>query len=583
MLAICDISADPGGSIEFMNECTTIDTPFCLYDAEQHKDTKSFKGPGVLVCSIDNMPTQLPREATDFFGDLLLPHIFDVLQSDAKKPFEDSHFTNVIHGAVIASNGSLTKNFEYIQDLRNQRSRAKHRVIGDYDEQTRRVLVLGAGFVSAPVVEYLTRSNDVALYVASALREEADSLAKRFPRTEPVLLNVTERPDLLSEYINKADAVVSLLPYALHPMVAKQCIAAKTNLITASYLSEPMQQLHNSAVEAGITVINEVGLDPGIDHLLAMECFDEVHLGGGRVDSFVSYCGGLPAPECSDNALRYKFSWSPRGALLNTMSGARYLKDGKMVEVPAGSLLEATEELDFLPGFAFEGFPNRDSTSYIDPYNIPEARTVQRGTIRYRGYSQHVIGLIKMGLLDTEPHPCLHPGGPDLTWRQFICTLSGITDCNMFYDNLKKQVLAKVGGDVSRLNALEDLGLLSDELVAKRGSPIDTISHYLSQRLNLGASDRDMVVLRHEVGITWPDQRRELRGINLVCYGQPHGGYSAMARTVGYPTAIATKMVLDGEIQTKGMVLPFSQGIYRPMLKRLKVEGIVAEEKSLWF
>nr|SVE92224.1 EOG090X0141 [Megafenestra aurita] len=584
LLAICDISADPGGSIEFMNECTTIDTPFCLYDAEQHKDTKSFKGPGVLVCSIDNMPTQLPREATDFFGDLLLPHIFDVLQSDATRPFEDHKFSNVIEGAVITSNGKLTKNFEYIQDLRNQRARAKHRVVGDYDAQTKRILLLGAGYVSAPVVEYLTRSNDVAVYVASALREEADNLARRFPRTEPVLLNVQERSDLLKELIGKADVVVSLLPYALHPVVAEQCIASKTNMVTASYLSDAMKGLHQSAVDAGVTIVNEVGLDPGIDHLLAMECFEEVHQGGGKVKSFVSYCGGLPAPECSDNPLRYRFSWSPRGALLNTVSSGRFLKDGKVVEIPAGgALLEKTESLDFLPGFAFEGFANRDSLDYIEHYGIPEARTVFRGTIRYAGYSDHILGLIRLGLISPEPHPCLHPGGPDITWRQFMCNLLGITDCNIFYDNLKNQLYEKTGRNPSRLQAIEDLGLLSEELVVKHGNPIDTISQYLAKRLALGPADRDLVVLRHEVEILWPDQRHEVRGINLVCYGQSSSdGYSAMARTVGYPAAIATKMLLDGEIQRKGMVLPFIQDIYRPMLKRLKAEGIVAQEKSIW-
>lgn len=280
--------------------------------------------------------------------------------------------------------------------------------------------------------------------------------------------------------IGKADCVISLLPYALHPTVAEQCIALKTNLVTASYLSEPMKKLHQAAVDAGISVVNEVGLDPGIDHLLAMECFEEVHSGGGKVQSFVSYCGGLPAPECSDNPLRYRFSWSPRGALMNTVAGARYLKDGQVVAIPpGGKLLENTETLDFLPGFAFEGFANRDSMEYIDHYGIPEARTVYRGTIRFAGYSEHILGLIKLGLISPEPHPCLHPGGPDITWRQFMCSLLGITDDNIFYDNLKTQVYERVGRSESRLKAIEDLGLLSEEMVVKHGNPIDTISKLL--------------------------------------------------------------------------------------------------------
>lgn len=155
MLAICDISADPGGSIEFMNECTTIDTPFCLYDADRNKDTKSFKGPGVLVCSIDNMPTQLPRESTDLFSELLYPYAYDIMQSDASKPLEVQNFSKTVMNAVIASNGQLTPNFAYINDLRDTNSRSRHKASSSQAEK--RVLVLGAGMVSAPLVEYLHR------------------------------------------------------------------------------------------------------------------------------------------------------------------------------------------------------------------------------------------------------------------------------------------------------------------------------------------------------------------------------------------------------------------------------------------
>lgn len=145
---------------------------------------------------------------------------------------------------------------------------------------------------------------------------------------------------------------------------------------------------------------------------------------------------------------------------------------------PGGALLEKAEKLDFLPGFAFEGFANRDSLDYVDHYGIPEARTVFRGTIRYAGYSEHVLGLIQLGLISPEPHPCLHPGGPDITWRQFMCNLVGITDTNIFYDNLKNQLFERTGRNAGRLQAIEDLGLLSEELVIKYGNPIDTISEF---------------------------------------------------------------------------------------------------------
>ncbi|CAL4099577.1 unnamed protein product, partial [Meganyctiphanes norvegica] len=446
----------------------------------------------------------------------------------------------------------------------------------------KKVVVLGAGYVSSPLVEYLARDPKVGITVASGLKEEGDAIAAKHDNCESVLLDIKERPDLLADLVKGADVVISVLPYSLHAEVAKHCIKHKTNMVTASYLNPELRELHSAAQEAGITVVNEVGLDPGIDHLLAMECFDEVHRGGGKVKNFVSFCGGLPAPEFSDNPLRYKFSWSPRGALLNTLSGAKYLKDGKVVDIPAGgSLLDATEEFGFLPGLALEGFPNRDSTIYKVLYGIPDAQTILRGTLRFKGYSDVIKGLLKLGLIDPEPCPHLHQGGPDVTWKEYICNQLGRTDANIFDDNLRSLVLEKVGNSPSRLAGIEALGLLKEDPLVKCDNPLDTISYFLSKKLSLEPGERDLIVLRHEIGILWPDGSEELRGINFVCYGESNG-YSAMAKTVGYPCAIATKMVLDGEIQAKGMVLPFTREIYRPMLQRLADEGITATEKSIW-
>ncbi|XP_003487153.1 alpha-aminoadipic semialdehyde synthase, mitochondrial [Bombus impatiens] len=580
MLAICDISADPGGSIEFMNECTTIDTPFCLYDADRNKDTKSFKGPGVLVCSIDNMPTQLPKESTDFFGNLLYPYALDIIQSDAKAPLEEHNFSPAVHDAIIASNGRLTPNFEYIQELRLLNHRCRHKA-DNREAQSKKVVVLGAGHVSAPLVEYLHRDNNIHLTVASQLKEEADVLANNFPGVEPVLLDVIERPDTLNDIVKSADVVVSLLPYSLHHVIANVCIHAKTHLVTASYTNEDVKALHTEAVASEVTILNEVGLDPGIDHLLALECFDNVKQAGGKIESFVSWCGGLPAPECSSNPLRYKFSWSPRGVLLNTLSSARFYSNKQIVEIESGGdLMSAVQDLDFLPGFALEGFPNRDSTIYKDLYGLNNVQTMQRGTLRYKGFCNTIRALQFLGLTDLNPHPSLHPNGPDITWRVLICNLLGLANDNIFYGNLKRKLAEMLNSEES-VKAIEDLGLLEEDLVLKLNTPLDTLTHYLSKKLCYDQNERDLVILRHDVGILWPDNRRENRGINLVLYGESQG-YSAMARSVGYPTAIAVKMILDGEIQQRGVVFPFTPDIYRPILNRLKAEGIVFFETSKW-
>ncbi|XP_046668760.1 alpha-aminoadipic semialdehyde synthase, mitochondrial [Homalodisca vitripennis] len=573
-LAICDISADPGGSIEFMNECTTIDTPFCLYDADRNKDTKSFKGSGLLVCSIDNMPTQLPRESTDFFGDLLMPYVNDILQSDAAGSLAQHDFNPVVLNAIIASNGKLTPNFEYIEELRQDSKRIRQK-LPDVGGATKKILILGAGRVSSPLVKYLNRDENVHITLASSLQEEASTVARQYSRVEPVLVDVVQRPDHLKTLVEASDLVVSLLPFQLHHLVAECCISSQVNMVTASYCTLEMMRLHDKAVQAGVTIVNEVGLDPGIDHLLAIECIDEIHQAGGKVESFVSYCGGLPAPEFSNNPLRYKFSWSPRGVLLNVLGNAKYMKNSKIVDVAAGGeLLKSGNDLDFLPGFALEGYPNRDSLRYAQLYGIAaEVQTMFRGSIRYKGFLETMLSLKLLGLIDLNTHPALHPDGPDITWRELMCALLGLSHADIFYENLRSKVSERVGE--TQLLAVEKLGLMDDVKVVKCGTPIESLSHYLSLRLSLGEQERDVVILRHEMDIAWAAGQNERRDITMVEYGDGQGT-SAMARTVGLPAAIAAKMVLDGEIQEHGMVYPLTPHIYRPMLSRLRAEGIVS-------
>lgn len=578
LLAICDISADPGGSVQFMKECTTINHPFQLYDAEQHIDRESFSGDGVLICSIDNMPAQLPRESTEFFGGLLLPHIQDILMSDAKTPFEDFKGSPVVKNAVITSNGALTPNFEYIANLRRKKAELSAASLARQQAE-KKVLLLGAGYVSAPVVDYLTRDSKYSVTVAASLKHEVDALANRYPNTVPMVLDVNNQQDL-EKLIKANDLVISLLPFHLHPEVAKLCIKNRRNMVTASYRSPAMMELNNAAKEAGITIVNEVGVDPGIDHMLAMQCFDEVKVHGGKVVSFVSWCGGIPAPESSANPLRYKFNWSPRGVLFNILGGAKYLENGKMVEIEGdGELLRTgLRELTFLPGFNLEGYPNRDSLVYQQLYGIESVHTMLRGTIRYKGFAQAALGLHKLGLIDPNPHPLLHPTGREISWRELICEMMGKKP-DMFYDTLKDYICEQTDDEILA-NTLESLGLLDSEtIVDKCSTPLDTLSYYLSRKLAYAQGERDVLIMRHDIGVNWPDLSEETRHVDFVIYGNPFE-YSAMAATVGFPTAIAAKMVLEGEIQEKGMVLPLAQDIYRPMLKRLEAEKLIAREYS---
>ncbi|XP_022620294.1 alpha-aminoadipic semialdehyde synthase, mitochondrial [Seriola dumerili] len=575
LLAICDISADTGGSIEFMNECTTIDKPFCMYDADQHIDHDIVEGIGILMCSIDNLPAQLPIEATEYFGDRLFPYIWEMLPSDATRPLEEEDFSPQVRDAVITSNGVLTPKFEYIEKLRERREKAEIMK----KSGMKRVLLLGSGYVSGPVVEYLTRDERTQVTVASVLLRQAEELAAKYPNTIPVTLDASSQEGHLDSLIKDHDLVISMLPYSFHPLIAKHCIKRKVNMVTASYLSPAMKELQSSAEEAGITIVNEMGLDPGIDHMLAMECIDQAKADGCTVESYSSFCGGLPSPECSDNPLRYKFSWSPYGVLLNTISPAIFLKDDQVVSIPAGgSLMDSSTPMDFLPGFSLEGFPNRDSTKYAEPYGIQSAHTLIRGTLRFKGFSKAMSGFVKLGLIDSEPCPVLQPTSSPVSWKDLLCKQMGLSS-SMSHDAFEEAVYERIGKDDFRMDTLRWFGMLSDEAVPHADSVLAALAKHLEAKLSFDKGERDMIVMRNDVGLRHPTGELETKHISLVVYGDP-SGFSAMAKTVGYPAAIAARMVLDGEINTKGLVVPMTKEIYGPALVRLKEEGLHFMSKS---
>lgn len=574
LVAICDISADTGGSIDFMTECTTIERPFCMYDADQHIIHDSVEGSGILMCSIDNLPAQLPIEATEYFGDMLYPYVEEMLLSDASQPLESQNFSPVVRDAVITSNGILTDKYKYIQKLRESRERIQPLSMST----KKKVLVLGSGYVSGPVLEYLSRDNNIEITVGSDMTSQMQQLSKKY-NINPVSVTIGKQEEKLQSLVASHDLVISLLPYVLHPVVAKACISNRVNMITASYITPAMKELEKSVDDAGITVIGELGLDPGLDHMLAMETIEKAKELGATIESYVSYCGGLPAPEYSDNPLRYKFSWSPVGVLMNIMQPASYLLNGKVVNVTGGvSFLDSVTSMDYFPGLNLEGYPNRDSTKYAEIYGIPSAHTLLRGTLRYKGYSKALNGFVKLGLINREAYPALQPEAKPLTWKQLLCDLVGISRSSS-YEKLKEVVFTKLGGDSTQLEAAEWLGLLGDEQVPQAESIVDAFSKHLVSKLSYGPKEKDMIVMRDSFGIRHPSGHLENKVIDLVVYGD-FNGFSAMAKTVGLPTAMAAKMLLDGEIEAKGLLGPFTKEIYGPILERIKAEGIVFNTQS---
>lgn len=361
----------------------------------------------------------------------------------------------------------------------------------------------------------------------------------------------------------------------------KAAIRTKKHVVTTSYVSPAMEELAADAKAAGITVMNEIGLDPGIDHLYAVKTIEEVHQAGGKITGFLSYCGGLPAPEASDNPLGYKFSWSSRGVLLALGNNAKYWKDGQVEEVAGKALMGAAKPYYIYPGYAFVAYPNRDSTPFMQKYNTPEAQTIIRGTLRYQGFPEFIKTLVETGFLTETPLDIL---SKPVTWREATAAIVGASSANDA--DLRNTILAKATFNSAEeqnriLSGLAWIGLFSDEKIIPRGNPLDTLCATLEQKMQYEGDERDMVMLQHRFEIEHADGKKETRTSTLVEYGDPKG-YSAMAKLVGVPCAVAVKQVLDGTISERGVLAPYTWGLCEPVLKELKEKyGIFLTEKTV--
>jgi saccharopine dehydrogenase (NADP+, L-glutamate forming) len=430
------------------------------------------------------------------------------------------------------------------------------------------ILVLGAGYVAGPLVRYFLKRGKTLVRVADIDPEKSQALVGDHPSGRALALDLNDETRLGRE-IAASDIVVSLVPFTFHPRVAALCVAKGKPMITTSYAGDAMQALDEDARRAGVLLLNEVGLDPGIDHMEAMKVIDGIRAEGGRVLEFTSYCGGLPAPDSNTNPFGYKFSWSPRGVLLAGKNPAHYLKDGKEVSIPGDELFDNTRTVPIEGLGDFEAYPNRNSLPYIDLYGIPDARTMLRGTLRFPGWCETLKKISEIGLLDTAERNLAGMSG-----AKFVRSLLGMpADWNV-----KKAVRDRFKLDAKVLERLEWLGLFGEEpLGLERGAAIDVLEALMLKRLGYGENERDMVVLRHEFLAEGRDGKRERIAATLIHYGIP-GGESAMSRTVGYPAAAAARLVLEGKINLTGVRVPVHPEIYEPILEEIGGAGIAFAE-----
>ena len=435
----------------------------------------------------------------------------------------------------------------------------------------KRVLVLGAGLVAGPLVRYLLAVDGLGVTVASRTVSKAEALVGDSPNGTALALNVKNEAEL-ERLISEHDLSISLLPYVYHPIVAGFCVKHGKQMVTTSYVKPAMEALDGAAKDAGVILLNEIGVDPGIDHMSAMKVIHRIEEAGGTLVSFTSNTGGLPAPDANDNPMGYKFSWAPRGVVMAGKNPAKYMKDGEIVDVPGPELFAHHWPCEIAGFGTLEVYPNRDSMPYIESYRIPTVKTMFRGTLRYPGWCETLKTIVDLGLLDETERDEI----AGLTYGQLIARLIGSSG-----GDLKADLAEYLGisGTAKPITDLEWLGLLSDTPIpASDNTYLDVVASRMLLMMPYAPGERDMLVMQHEFVIEHSDRTEKITS-TMVDYGIP-GGDSSMSRLVGLPAAIAARMILQGEISLTGVHVPMIPEIYEPVLAELATLGVAFAETT---
>lgn len=437
----------------------------------------------------------------------------------------------------------------------------------------KKVLILGAGMVVKPIVTYLLEKG-FAVTVATRTKSKADAMIGGHPNGTAIAWTVEDEATL-DKLVASHDLSVSLLPYAHHVMVAKKCIAHKKNMVTTSYVKPAMKALDEEAKAAGIIILNELGLDPGIDHMSAMRIIDTVHNKGGKIIDFYSLCGALPAPEACDNPFNYKFSWSPKGVVMASNNDGKYLRHGKEIYIEPIDLFKTPFRVDFPNVGELEVYPNRDSFPYLELYGIPEAETMFRGTFRYKGWCESLDAMKRLKLTSDTKYDFTGK-----TYADYIAMMIGAENS----ENIRQKAADYLGirVDSYSLGTIEWLGLFENKpMDRKEDSPFEITSDLMIAKMVLGHEERDMVVMQHTFLAGYPDGSKEVIKSRMLDFGTLATD-TAVARTVALPAAVGVEMILEGQIHAKGVHIPVIPEIYNPILDRLEDMNIrMIEEYGL--
>ena len=434
----------------------------------------------------------------------------------------------------------------------------------------KKILVIGAGRSAVTLIKYFLDNsivNNWQVTVADFSIELAEIAVSNYANGKAIYFNVNDDNQRKTE-IGNADIVISMLPASLHITVAKDCISLVKNLVTASYVSPEIADLDEQAKKAGVLLLNEIGLDPGIDHMSAMQVIDEIKENGGDLTSFKSFCGGLVHPDYDNNPWNYKFTWNPRNVVLAGQGTAQYIKQGKYKYIPYTKLFERTEVMEVLEAGEFEGYANRDSLGYRSAYGLENIPTLFRGTLRRKGYCKAWNMFVQLGVTDNTYKV---ENSENLTYRAFI---------NLFFPyNNELSVEQKfctylnLSQDSEEFSKIVWLGVFTDTIVGlKDASPAQILQKICEEKWTLDAKDKDMIVMQHQFEYVQSGEQKKLNS-SLLVFGDDTR-YTSMAKTVGLPVAIATKLILNGKINSTGVKIPTTKDIYIPVLKELEENGI---------
>lgn len=443
----------------------------------------------------------------------------------------------------------------------------------------RNILIIGAGKSASTLIQYLLNKSDAEnlhLTIADLSLELAQKKTNNHKNATAIALDIFNENQRKSQ-VQKSDIVISMLPAHLHIEVAKDCIVYKKHMVTASYISDAMQELDAQAKENNLVFMNEIGLDPGLDHMSAMKIIDEIKEQGAKMILFESFCGGLVAPESDNNLWNYKFTWAPRNVVLAGQGGsAKFIQEGTYKYIPYHKLFRRTEFL-VVEGYGrFEGYANRDSLKYRSVYGLDDVLTLYRGTIRKVGFSKAWNMFVQLGMTDDSYKI---DNSDTISNREFL---------NLFLPyhptdsvELKTRLYLGIDQDDIMWDKLLELDLFNPNQISgvQNASPAQILEKILSEKWTLQEHEKDMIVMYHKFGYEINGEQHQIDS-KMVCLGDDQT-YTAMAKTVGLPVAIATLQILNGNIKTPGVQLPIIKEVYLPILAELENFGIHFKETQM--